>query len=137
MRLVADILTCEREVSGVVDVRPEVYPKKELVAVCTDCGAELWRTAWESYSNYNRLKARALKELHCNCGKRSPRWEKLSNGDWEAKSKNGDFLVWRYGRIYKWRYRTYGKTSPDVIGFSYTKKDAFAACEKHKEWRSA
>ena len=62
------------------------------------------------------------------------RWVKLENKDYQAKCTNGDFLIWRYGNSYKWRYRTYGKQYADQIGYAATLELAKKACESHEDF---
>ena len=123
---------------------PVLVPKKEVVARCSLCGHELARRGWEYYTDYNlqvkKLKA-SVEECH-NCKARFKDsakkvvipWERTKDGDYIAKAKNGDFLIWKYGYGYRWRYRKYGTEAPERINFAKTKDEAKMACERNVEW---
>lgn len=123
---------------------PVVFPKKEIVASCSLCGHEVARRGWEHYTEYNRQveKLTAYLEECPNCRARFKDsakkvvipWERTNDGDYIAKAKNGDFLVWKYGYGYKWRYRKYGAETQERINFAKTKDEAKRACERHVEW---
>lgn len=34
------------------------------------------------------------------------KWIRLDNGDWQAQGKEGDFLVFKWGNVWKARYRS-------------------------------
>ena len=124
---------------------PVIFPKKEIVAFCSCCGEELARRGWESYGDYNRQVKRIEREIeHCKKCKATFKttasvadiaWSKTADGDYIAKAKNGDFLVWKYGYGYKWRYRKYGVNAPERINFAKTKDEAKSACKRHVEWK--
>ena len=100
-----------------IEVSVTQYPKKEIVATCRTCGMELKRRKWDTYSEYQRLSF----SMKHNCGPcphckqaslpKELKWEKHYDiygritKDWEAKTVEGDFLIWRHGRIWKARYR--------------------------------
>ena len=125
-----------------IKFEPLVSPKKEIVATCPACGKELSRAGWEHYEEYKRQKRKiekAIKECpHCKAAFAEkvpqPKWEKTTAGDLIAKAKTGDFLVWKYGSGYKWRYRRYGEEAPRAIYWNRRKEDAQRACAKHEEW---
>lgn len=128
-----------------VKFQPVIFPKKEVVAQCSCCGAELSRRGWESYNDYNRQVKRLTSVLE-ECPKCKARfkeaekkanipWERTKDGDCVAKARDGDFLVWKYGYGYKWRYRKYGAEAPERINFAKTKDEAKRACERHVEWK--
>lgn len=120
-----------------------LWPKKEIVANCPDCRKELVRVEYEGYADYHRKRKQAENSVaECpNCkavfqereSVADIPWGKTIAGDYIAKAKNGDFLVWKDGGRYKWRYRAYGGQTPE-IHFARTKQDAMAACERHGEW---
>lgn len=122
--------------------QPLVTPKKEVVAYCSVCYHELSREPWEHYSEYNR-KVKKIEKCtyecpHCRVTFKEkivvPKWEK-SGSDLIAKALNGDFLIWKWGYCFKWRYRKYGETQPESINYAKTKELAQKACAKHAEWR--
>lgn len=124
---------------------PVLVPKKEVVARCSVCEHEVTRRGWEYYADYNR-QVKKLKTSVENCPNCKARfkdgakkvvipWERTKEGDYIAKAKNGEFLVWKYGYGYKWRYRKYGADAPERINFAKTKDEAKRACEKHVEWK--
>lgn len=120
-----------------------VFPKRQVFATCSACGQEVVRVEYGHYEDYKRQRRKiertTLKCPHCKAVfvelKGGPKWERTSEGDLIAKAENGDFLVWKYGYGYKWRYRTYGELQPKAILWARTVKEAKAACERHVEWR--
>ena len=120
---------------------------KELIARCPTCRMEIQRDSWESLADHQRKKRLLTKAIaKCPfCGERFKEkpekaiipWERLPNGDYIAKAKNGDFLVWKEkGKNgYKCRYRNYGTKSPDGIVWASTKDKAMAMCTVHEEWK--
>ncbi|MBQ7913759.1 MAG: hypothetical protein IJ308_08505 [Clostridia bacterium] len=120
------------------------YPKSEIYGVCSECKQEVVRVAYDGYHDHRYKEAR-LKRQFTECPKckkpvednahlHKPKWEKQPNGDWRAKAKDGDFLVWKYGNAYKWRYRVYGGEYANYIGFALSLKEAKKACENHEKW---
>ncbi len=126
-----------------VNVEPILFPTAVLVAKCPVCETELARLSFNGYHDYNNKRSSVRKKIRrCSQCKavfsvsnEKPTWERTKNGDLIAECLNGDFLVWKYGNAYKWRYRTYGKQYADEIFFARTKEEAQRACERHKEWR--
>lgn len=59
--------------------------------------------------------------------------ERLANGDYQAKGKNGDFLLWKYGKQWKGRYRS---ASGQYTFFLFDKdlKKLKARCESNHYW---
>lgn len=118
------------------------FPNGKLVAQCSACKAELAYVAWTSYYDHS-LKKEKLQKKFDRCPRckavfnvaARPTWVKQPTGDWRAACRNGDFLVWRHGRVYKWRYRVYGNTYADQLGVSSSLMRAQKACEGHLEWR--
>lgn len=114
------------------------FPKKEIKVWCADCGAEIARIEWDSYADYKRKRAKAERDCAvCPSCKKVvlPIWEKKKGGDIFAVCRNGDFLVWKCPRGYKWRWRRTGRVYADEMGFAYRKDDAKRVCERHKEWQ--
>ena len=118
------------------------FPKSELFAYCSACKTELARVGWTSYHDYGLQKTKLGKRFD-RCPKckavfnavAKPTWKKQATGDWKAACRNGDFLVWKHGRVYKWRYRAYGNTYADRLGVSNCLSGAQKACERHSEWK--
>lgn len=118
-------------------------PNLEIIAICPVCNTEMGRLGYNGYADYGRqlkrLKAQIDSCEHCGAIFREKAkkavipWGRTLSGDYIAKAKNGDFLVWKDGGRYKWRYRVYGGQTPE-IHFARTKQDAMAACERHGEW---
>ena len=118
--------------------------KKEIVATCAVCGQVLAKSEWHGYADYKRQRYKLVQRLPNECGgcgksfigdtKNLPKWTKNVIGDFQAKAKNGDFLVWKDGIGYRYRFRKYGAESPREIRYARKKEDAFRACEKDKEW---
>ena len=121
----------------------ELAPR-ELIVKCPTCHVEIQRDSWENLNDFNRKRRMLTKAIaKCPyCGERfQPKnrvnipWEKTKDGDYIAKAKNGDFLVWKFGRGYKCRYRKYGEEAPDGVIWRRTKEDAMRTCELHPEWK--
>lgn len=136
------------EITYTVKCKPVIHPNKEIIVSCGHCNAEIERIAWETYHDYNRKRVEALKTFSAcpKCGahfkrlsENAPKWEKaekgVGRGSLIAKCKNGDFLIFKYGSIYKWRYRKYGNLYADEMGNARTKDLAKKLCQKHKEWK--
>ena len=124
-----------------IDISVTNYPKKEIYAVCGDCGAEIWRETWDTYADYNSKK-RLAKKLYKKCpkccaetkSKTKPVWQRGLNGDYAAQTPEGDFLIWRYGRIWKGRWRKYGSEVPVMLGFASTLELMKRRCERSEFW---
>lgn len=129
---------------GKIEWNVTQYPVSDIYGVCAECKKEIVRKTYNGYIDYKYWRDKLQKEYtHCpECAKRNAKpiankskWEKLLNGDYIAKCLNGDFLIWKYGNAYKWRYRDYGRESPNCIGFASTLEIAKKSCEKHGEWK--
>ena len=124
-----------------IEVSATPYPEKAIVATCRSCGAEVKRRHWDTYSEYKRLlfsmKSRYAKCPHCQqaAAPNGLKWEKHYDiygrltSDWEAKVAEGDFLIWKDGKIWKARYRVFGSENPKMLGVSHTRDGAKRLCE--------
>ena len=118
------------------------YPVKEIIARCGECKAEIWRQTWDTYADYQRKRglAKKLYKKCPSCGAKTEKgggivqWTREANGDYLAKREKGDFLVWKYGRIWKGRYRAYGTDKPVMLGFSSTLEGMKRRCERSEYW---
>ena len=114
------------------------YPLSEIYAVCDECKKEIVRKKYDGYIDYKYWRDKLKKQYpqcpQCANHKCAPTWEKQPNGDYLSKCVGGDFLIWKYGNAYKWRYRDYGRESANYIGFASTLKIAKKMCEKQKQW---
>lgn len=139
-----------------IKVAPTTYPKKEVVCFCDECAKEIAREAYDTYFDCDRVKLK-LKRLYKKCPfcseivapahhgnkglKEAIKWEKhidiygQETKDFEAKLPDGDFLVWKQGKIWKARYREYGSDMPIMLGFSSTLTGIKQRCEHSKYWR--
>lgn len=122
-----------------------IVPEKLIIAHCSVCKKEIKRTDYGHYEDFKRQKSKLEKSIfecpYCDAvfivratAVCIP-WEKTKDGDYIAKAQNGDFLVWKYGYGYKWRYRKYGAQSPEQIHYVRTKAEAQKACMRHPEWK--
>lgn len=124
-------------------IKPLMNPYA-LLASCSACGKEVVRVEYDGYSDYKRKAAKykgMIKSCpHCNAeyqakqARKAPKWAK-KGGDYIAECENGDFLVFKWGYAWKWRYRRYGRKEPDQIATSFSLETAKRACERHKEWK--
>ncbi len=128
-------------VKKMINISVTNYPKKEIYAVCRDCGAEIWRETWDTYADYNRKKsfAKKLYKKCPRCGVQTEKqkkitWQRELNGDYAAQAPDGDFLIWRYGRIWKGRWRKYGAEKPVMLGFASTLELMKQRCERSEFW---
>lgn len=64
------------------------------------------------------------------------KWAKNKNGDWEAKGKAGDFLIWRYGKWWKIRWRSADGKEMEHLPIAYSIKTAKDRCERHDKWEA-
>ena len=139
-----------------IKVAPTSYPKKEVVCFCDECAKEIARESYDTYFDCERTKSRMKKRYKkcpfcediaapavCNDKHREVqvvKWEKhfdiygQETKDWEAKLPDGDFLVWKKGKIWKARYRAYGSDVPIMLGFSSTLTGIKQRCEHSKYW---
>ena len=108
-----------------IRISPTAYPQTEVFAVCDVCGKEVARETFDTYFNQKRVQAKLRKQYRtCPfCEERSRteegkavmlKWQKHLDiygrvtKDWEAKAPEGDFLVWRQGKLWRARWRAYG-----------------------------
>lgn len=127
---------------GKAEISVLIHPKKEIVVNCSICRKELARVAYEGYADYHRKRKQAERQAECpNCGaafvdEQKPviTWGRTIAGDWIARVKDGDFLVWKDGGRFKWRFRKYGGDTAE-IHFARTKADAMIACSRHERWK--
>lgn len=130
-----------------VVVGPDVKTK-EIVATCSVCHMELKREEWTTLGDFQRkdkrIKQTIAKCQFCGATFKEARlvWEtrtclrgRRKETDYIAKAKNGDFLVWKWGGGYGYRYRKYGAENPEGIFWKRTKEEAKRACESHAEWK--
>lgn len=120
------------------------YPKKEIVAKCTSCGAVVKCENWDTYSEYKR-RFFSMRKRYNQCPHCVPpvqfgalKWERHYDvygrvtQDWEAKIDEGDFLIWKKGKMWQARYRAFGSDDPQMLGISKTKGDAKKLCERSR-----
>ena len=121
-----------------------VLPTAEIIGVCAECREEVARVPYTGYHDHNYKLAKLKKQIP-ECPKckavffenaNKPKWEKTRAG-YLAKCKNGDFLIFRWGKSLKWRYRTYGNQYADCIAYARSVSEAKKACERHKEFKGA
>lgn len=63
------------------------------------------------------------------------KWEKVKEtGDWQAVGENGDFLIWRHGKVWKARWRSTDKTVTKHFPIAYLIKTAKVRCERSDYW---
>lgn len=62
------------------------------------------------------------------------KWERLPNGDWIARGKYGDFLVWKDGRTFKARYRSIDHVKIFFLPIKRNMSAAKAVCENNYHW---
>lgn len=62
------------------------------------------------------------------------KWEQVAFCDWEAKGKNGDFRVWKDGRVWKGRYRSESKQYTFFLPPQKSVRAMKALCEDNFYW---
>jgi hypothetical protein len=130
-----------------LDFIVKVPPEKLVIGICGNCGNEIERMKWGSYGYVQHVK-RKMKECHSRCGKcgilfdhvkmgeqkPTPKWVKVGTNEYEAKVADGDFLVWKWGCVWKSRYRAKGAKEPAWVETSFCVECAKGICEKNKKW---
>jgi hypothetical protein len=64
------------------------------------------------------------------------KWKQVAFCDWEAKGANGDFRVWKDGRVWKGRYRNATKTYTFFLPPQPTAKAIKNLCEQNYYWEN-
>ena len=126
-------------------IKPLMNPY-QLLATCAACGKEVMRQEYNGYSDYKRKESK-YKSLIQSCPyckasyhaaqeRKAPKWAKKGK-DYVADCENGNFLVFKWGHLWRWRYLPYGATSVrcEDTGYAYSIEVAKRACEKRKEWK--
>lgn len=62
------------------------------------------------------------------------KWVQVAFCDWEAKGANGDFRVWKDGRVWKGRYRSENKQYTFFLPVRKSVKEMKALCEDNYYW---
>lgn len=62
------------------------------------------------------------------------KWKRQTNGDWVAKGEEGDFLVWRLGRVWCARYRSVDKKYMFHLPRRGSVDEAKKLCEGNRYW---
>lgn len=139
-----------------IKVATDKYPQKDIIVFCDECAKEIAREPYNTYFDCDRVKSKLKRQYkkcpfcseivapahHGNKGlKEAIKWEKhidiygQETKDFEAKLPDGDFLVWKQGKIWKARYREYGSDMPIMLGFSSTLSGIKERCEHSRYWR--
>ena len=125
----------------------KVPPEKLVIGICGNCGNEVERVKWGSYGYVRNVK-RKMKEDHSRCGKcgslfdhvktdenkPTPKWVKVGTNEYKAVARDGDFLVWKDGYMWKSRYRKKGAKEPSWLERDFVLECAKNRCEKSKNW---
>lgn len=61
-------------------------------------------------------------------------WEKDKDGDWVAKGKHGDFLLWKEGIWWKGRYSGYDSNKWFTLRPRRNVKELKSLCESNYYW---
>lgn len=62
------------------------------------------------------------------------KWERLKNGDYQAVGMEGDFLVWREGKMWRGRYWSNDRVIHFLLPKKPTLTEAKAQCESNHYW---
>lgn len=62
------------------------------------------------------------------------KWERFDNGDRQAQGENGDFLLWKEGRLWKIRYRSKDLKNHFFLPRTRYLEEAKKICEKSIYW---
>ena len=125
----------------------KVPPEKVIIAICQNCGKKIEQREWRSYGYIPQSKARIRDKWskcpHCGlffdhvgkgANKPTPKWVKVSTNEYKAVAKDGDFLVWKWGQVWKSRYRKKGVKEPLWVKTSFCIECAKGICERSKDW---
>ena len=72
-----------------------------------------------------------------NCEKKEiirMKWEQVAFCDWEAKGSEGDFRVWKDGKVWKGRYRSADKNKLFFLPIQKSEKAIKKLCEENHYW---
>lgn len=127
-------------------IKPLMNPH-QLLATCAACGKEVVKVEYDGYSDYKRKESKYKSMIkacpHCKASyhdtqavRKAPKWAKKGKA-YVAEGANGDFLVFKWGHLWRWRWRRYGEKEPKLedTGCSFVLEAAKRACEKHREWK--
>ena len=62
------------------------------------------------------------------------KWIRLPSGDHQAIGRNGDYLVWREGKLWRSRYWNNERTIHFLLPRKPTLTEAKAQCEDNRYW---
>lgn len=120
MTMRADCPSCKRKISetkyeGNYDFNLKRDKWRENIKECPYCGVQ--------------FKRRKMTEQRL-------RWAKAGK-DMAANAKNGIFIVFKWGKGYRWSFRYYSEDTPRAgnTGYAMCREVAERMCEKHKEWK--
>lgn len=63
-------------------------------------------------------------------------WKKLSNGDRQAIGKYGDFLIWKSGKVFKARYRSFDGKKHYFLPVKRSLQEAKTQAEDNGNWEN-
>lgn len=121
-----------------VDMRAQ-----KVIVRCSECGGVVVTVPYKGYREYG-CQRRTIKNQHFKCEKCGksfensrrkalPHWER-NGGDYIASCATGDFIVWRYGYVWKCRFRLYGHKEPLWVKTAVAVECAKGICEKSIYW---
>lgn len=62
------------------------------------------------------------------------KWVRLENGDWQAKGKEGDFLAYKWGGVWKARYRSQDQKKLFFMPIRHFLSSLKTMCEENDYW---
>jgi hypothetical protein len=122
----------------------KIPPDKTVTGICGCCRKELETKKWYSYGYVPRLKVLMRQKFkacpYCatlfdhvkDCA--TPKWVKIATNEYKAVARDGDFLVWKDGCMWKSRYRKKGAKEPSWLERDFVLECAKNRCEKSKNW---
>ena len=116
-------------------------------ADCSACKRKIVESPYDSRHSYELKKERWKNNIrecpYCGVTYRKKKLQekpivwKRHNGEWYADVKNGTFILFKWGKGYRWSFRYLNEKEPRAgnTGYAFSREVAERMCEKHKEWK--
>ncbi len=126
-------------------VKPQLNPTA-ITAHCSSCLRQIVNAEYGHYEEYKRKKRKYETTIKAcpYCGaifhepnaKKPIAWTKMRS-DYIADCENGRFIVFKWGRAWRWSFRYYNEETPraENTGVCLAIESAKRVCERHREWK--